>query len=168
MRRWFTHAVVTLALAVAACGPSAGQVKTAREARYQTEPNVAFTAVMDAVTARYKVDRAAAATGELLTVARWYEPEGNLEDRDASGSAAQLQDGSVLLRFHVRVVVEAGAGAVQVVVTPQAAVMRTGYAQPVALAPDDLALPGWVHGKTDDLYLAIYAKLKTYEIKPGP
>ena len=43
---------------------------------------------------------------------------------------------------------------------------REGYAAPIELKEDDMAVPGWVHGKTDDLYEMIYASLKTYAVVP--
>ncbi len=167
-RRCFSrHAASALVVlvALAACGPSSGQVKTARSARYKTDANVVFKAVVDATGLKHKVERADAPTGVVVTVPRWYEPEGNAEDMDATGNAAQLQDGSVLIRFELRVA--GGNGEFQVEIIPHVSVMRSGYARPVDLAPDDLAIPGWVHGKTDDLYLTIYEGLKAYEIKPG-
>ena len=40
----------------------------------------------------------------------------------------------------------------------------SGYAQPVELKADDISVPGWVEGKSDDLYETIYASLKTYAV----
>lgn len=164
-RRALPLVVAATFVALAACG--GGQAKVARSAQYKTDATVVFKAVVDAAGQKYKVDRADAPSGVVLTVARWYEPEGNLEDMDASGDAAQLQDGSVLLRYEIRVVPGVVEGAFKVDVIPQVAVMRTGYARPVDLKPDDLAVPGWVHGKTDALYETIYASLKTYAVPAG-
>ncbi len=167
-RRRLSLLAVTALLALvtaAACG--GGQAKSARAARYKADTTVVFKAVVDAVNIKHKVERADAPTGVVLTVPRWHEPEGNYEDMDASGNAAMLQDGSVLLRFEVRVVTGTNPGELAVEVIPHVAQMRSGYARPVDLKPGDLAIPGWVEGKTDDLYVNINAKLKAYEVKPG-
>jgi hypothetical protein len=52
----------------------------------------------------------------------------------------------------------------KVEVTPQMQQRREGYAAPIELKEDDLSVPGWVHGKTDDLYETIYTSLKTYAV----
>jgi hypothetical protein len=167
LSRRLTFLVVSslaLALALAACGGSS-QVKAARAARYKADATVIFAAVVDATGEKYKVERADAPSGTLVTVARWYEYDGHLEDMDASGERAMLEDNDYLVGFLVQVV---GAnGEFQVQVTPRVAQMRSGYAKPVDLKPDDLAMPGWVIGRTDDLYVKIYEKLKAYEVKPG-
>lgn len=166
-RRRFALVAVTalVALVTAACG--GGQAKSARSARYKADTTVVFKAVVDAVSVKHKVERADAPTGVVITVPRWYEPEGNLEDMDASGDAAMLQDGSILLRYEIRVVNGTNPGELAVDVIPHVAQMRTGYARPLELKPGDLAIPGWVEGKTDDLYVNINAGLKAYEVKPG-
>jgi hypothetical protein len=155
-------AALACLLVAAACG--GGQAKVARTAQYKADTTVIFTAVVDAAGQKYKVDKADAPSLTLVTVPRWYEPEGNLEDMDASGEAAQLQDGSLLLRWLIRVTPGAVDGAFKVEVVPQMQQMRSGYAKPVELKADDLSVPGWVHGKTDDLYETIYASLKTYAV----
>ena len=158
-------AFALFAFVAAACG--GGQAKAARNAQYKTDSSTIFKAVVDATGQKYKVDKADAPTLTLVTVARWYEPEGNLEDMDASGDAAMLQDGSILLRYLVRVVPGATEGSFKVEVTPQVKQMRTGYAQPMDLKPDDISIPGWVEGKTDDLYETIHASLKVYAVPAG-
>lgn len=155
-------ALALAALALVACG--GGQAKVARTAQYKADTTTIFKAVVDAAGQKYKVDKADAPTLTLVTVPRWYEKEGNLEDMDASGNAAMLEDGSVLLRWLITVTPGAVEGAFKVEVVPQMQQMRSGYAQPVELKPDDISVPGWVEGKTDDLYETIYASLKTYAV----
>lgn len=153
------------ALAVGACGPSAGQVKAAREARYDAELSVAFKAVVDAVSGeKYKVVQADAATGAVVTEPRWYEPDGTFEDKSADGSSAMLEHGSVMLAYEIRLYGENNLW--QVAVIPRAQQYREGSPMPHALPPDDPGMPGWVIGKTDELYLAIHAKLKPYQVAP--
>lgn len=152
--------LVALALLLVACG--GGQAKVARTAQYKTDTGTIFKAVVDAAGKKHKVERADAPSLTLVTVPRWYEPDGNFEDMDATGEAAMLQDGSILLRYLIQVVPGTVEGTFQVQVTPQMRQMRSGYAAPVELKADDLAVPGWVHGKTDDLYETIYTSLQPY------
>lgn len=155
--------VVAFAIAaLVACG--GGQSKAARTAQYKTDSRTIFKAVVDATGQKHKVDRADAPTLTLLTVPRWYESDGTAESMDASGERAMLQDGSIFLLYEVRVVPGTVDGAFKVDVIPHIRQVKTGYAAPIDLKPDDLQVPGWVHGKTDDLYETIYASLKTYAV----
>ena len=156
--------VLALVMGVVGCGPSAGQVKQAKEARYQAEPNVVFKAAADAVASRYKIQNADAGAGVILTVARWYEKDGTFEDKAADGSQVMAEDGSVLLAFEVRVVGKPGPLQVQVVI--HAKQIRSGYSALYELRQDDPAMPGWVTGKVDDLYVTIHDSLKGYQLSP--
>ncbi|MBE7450708.1 MAG: hypothetical protein HS111_17970 [Kofleriaceae bacterium] len=158
-------AVVALAALVSLVGCGGGQTKAARTARYRAEATVVFAAVIQAVGVKNKVERADAPSGVVLTVPRWFRPQGTYSMADATGEQYMLEDGSILLRHEIRVV--GGDGEYKVEVIPHIAQMRSGYAQPIPLKPDDLAVPGWVHGRTDSLYLEIYERLKEYEVKPG-
>lgn len=153
---------VAFVLLLVACG--GGQTKVARTAQYKVDATTIFKAMVDATGQKHKVERADAPTLTLVTVPRWYEPDGNFEDMDASGNAAMIQDGSILLMYEVRATPGAAEGTYKVDVIPHIRARRSGYAQPVDLKPDDLSVPGWVHGKTDDLYETIYASLKTYAV----
>ncbi len=157
--------VAALSLGTVGCGPSSGQINQAKTATYRAEPSVVFRAVVDAVADKYKVRQADAAAGLIATEARWHEPDGTYEDKAAGDSGVIGQDGSIMLGFEVRMTEAAGAYAVEVI--PRAQQMRDGYAAPFPLTPDDPQMPGWVVGKTDDLYLRINAKLKRFEVKPG-
>lgn len=166
-RRWFTHFIFSTLLAlggVAACGPSSGQVKAAREASYRTDADTVFRAVVQQVGKKYKVINADAASGMLRTEDRWYEKDGTYEDKKANGGEI-VEDGSVVMHYLVKLA--GGPAEYKIEVIPMVAQMRNGYAAPVKLAPDDLQMPGWVIGKTDDLYLSIHESLKLYATTPG-
>lgn len=158
--------LVALALLLVACG--GGQAKVARTAQYKTDANTVFKAVVDATGQKHKVERADAPSLMLVTVPRWYEADGTYAPMDASGEGAMLQDKAILLMYEVRVVQGAVDGTFQVNVIPHIRQKRSGYSALVDLAPDDMAVPGWVHGKTDLLYETIYASLKPYAVTaPG-
>lgn len=165
-RRWITRVLLasTLALAGAACGPSAAQVKTAKEASYRTDADTVFRVVVAQVSKKYKVINADAKAGMLRTEDRWYEKDGTYEDKKANDGQI-VEDGSVVMHYVVKLA--GGPSEYKVEVIPIVAQVRNGYAAPFKLAPDDLQMPGWVHGKTDDLYLAIYESLKVYAVQPG-
>ena len=165
-RRSFVVVVALAAFALVACGPSAQQVKTAREAQYRADGNVVFRAVVDAIAdKRHKIAQADASTGAVATEPRWYEPDGTFEDKAADGERAMVEHGSILLGFEVQVT--PAGDTFTVTVTPRAVQVREGSAAPHPLSANDPAMTSWIAGKTDDLYLAIYERLKPYAVKPG-
>jgi hypothetical protein len=166
--RW-TSLAISFALALgllvsAACGPSSGQVKTARTASYKTDSDTVFRAMVQVVGKKYKVINADAASGMLRTEDRWYEKDGTYEDKKANDGII-VEDGSVVMYYLVKLA--GGPTEYKVEVIPFVAQMRAGYAAPVKLEPDDMQIPGWVQGKTDDLYVGIYEALKPYAVSPG-
>lgn len=162
LSRFWLGTLGGLLLVIAACGPSAAQ--GARTAHYRADPTVAFRHVVDVIADKYKIARADAGAGIIATEARWYEPDGTYEDQAHSGNGVMGQDGSILLAYEVRLVPLEGAFTVSV--TPHAQQIRSGYAAPFPLKADDPAMPGWVEGKTDDLYVRINTRLKNFETAP--
>lgn len=154
-----------LATGSAACGPSSGQVKTARSATYRADADTVFRAVVDAVAKEYKVINADAPGGMLRTEDRWYEQDGSYEDKTAD-NAIIATDGSIVMHYVVKLA--GGPTDYKVEVLPMVAQVRTGYAAPMKLEPDDVGYPGWIVGKTDNLYLAIHESLKAYVVAPPP
>jgi hypothetical protein len=163
LRRFLLATIASLAFA--ACGPSSGQVKTARTATYRTDADTVFRSVVTVVGKKYKVINADAASGMLRTEDRWYEKDGTSEDRKANDGVI-AEDGSVVMYYLVKLA--GGPTEYQVEVHPMVAQVRDGYAAPVKITEDDLAMPGWIHGRTDDLYLAIYESLKVHAVTPAP
>ncbi len=163
LRRFLLAATASLALGATACGPSSGQVKTARAATYRADANTVFKAVVDVVGRKYKVINADAATGMLRTEDAWYEKDGTSEDKKANDGVI-AEDGSIVMYYLVKLA--GGPTEYQVEVHPMVAQVREGYAAPIKLAEDDMAMPGWIHGRTDDLYLGIYEALKVYAVAP--
>jgi hypothetical protein len=164
LRRFLLATIASLALASVACGPSSGQVKTARSASYKTDADTVFKAVVSVVGRKYKVINADAASGMLRTEDAWYEKDGTSEDKKANDGVI-AEDGSIVMYYLVKLA--GGPTEYQVEVHPMVAQVRDGYAAPIKIAEDDMAMPGWIHGRTDDLYLGIYDALKVYAVAPA-
>jgi hypothetical protein len=162
IRRLLTS--LALSLFLAACGPSSSQVKTAKTASYRTDADTMFKTVVQVVGQKYKVINADRVTGMLRTEDRWYEKDGTYEDKKAN-DGVMAEDGSIVMYYLVKLA--GGPTEYKVEVIPYVAQVRIGYAMPVKLEPDDLQMPGWVHGKTDDLYVSIYEALKPYAVAPA-
>lgn len=156
------RALVLLVLFVA-CGPSAAQIKQSREARYTASADAVFRAAVAAADDGYDIDLADPREGVFRTEPRWYEPDGTYEGKANDGSS-MITDGSILLSLVVRVAGDDGGRWVEI--EPLAVQHVGGSPQPRELAPDDPAMPGWVAGKIDNLYVAIHERLKAHVAPP--
>lgn len=156
--------VVGLAsVAMAACASNAA-MQAAREARYQGDRMLMLETVLETVQAKYEVVNLNPETGVIVTRDRWYEKDGTFEDKKANEIGIIVEDGSLLLRYEVAL--RTAGPEYKVEVVPVIAQFRNGYAAPFKLKPDDLAVPGWIHGKTEKLTVAIYQALETYRVNP--
>ena len=148
-----------VAVAFAGCAGGAAMQAT-QEARYQGDRNAMLETVLDTVQAKYEVVNVDPETGLIVTRDRWYEKDGTYEDKKANEVGIMAEDGSILLRYEVAL--RTAGPEYKVEVTPVIAQIRSGYAAPHKLKPDDLTVPGWVHGKTEILSVAIYDALAPY------
>lgn len=152
-------------LVFVACGPSSGQIKTARTARYHTTASVAFQAGVAALAKNnYKVAVADPVAGEARSVERWYEYDGTFVNTNSNDQVIR-KDGMIVLTMQVAVVADGETFRVEV--TPLAAQFRDGYSALNQLKPDDQAMAGWILGKVDNVYLSIYEALKQDAVAPG-
>lgn len=152
-------------LAFIACGPSSGQIKTARTARYQTTASATFQAGVAALAKNdYKVAAADPVAGKARTVERWYENDGTFVNTNSDGEVIK-RDGMVVLILELAVVADGTMFRVEV--TPVAAQFRNGYSALVPLKDNDAAMSSWIVGKVDNLYLSVYEALKSDAIAPG-
>jgi hypothetical protein len=159
-------ALAPAAVTLVACGPSAGQIKTAREARYVGTRDEVYLAVSTALAKEAKIERSDPEQAVLMTLPRWYEKDGTYEDKGLGSDTVMAEDGSILLALLVRVVGDQAP--FQVVVEPMAEQIRSGYSARYRFLPGDPQLPGWIAGKVDDLQLALHARLqKTLAMPPG-
>jgi len=149
-----------LALALAACGPNAAEIKTAKTATYKMAPHDMLVLAEDVAQETYKLGDVNESDNSFITQPRWYGPEGDLESPGAGGFV-QVRPNSVQVSFIVQVV-PFGGGDVGVTVTPKTFQTIAGSPKPRELKPDDPYLPPFVHGRADDLALEIYKRAKPY------
>jgi len=150
---------------LAACGGSSAQVRTAREARYSASADEVWTGVLAAVESMYTIAASDAESHMLRTETLFFERDGSHEDRN-SDDKFMVRDGTVLLAFDVTLKGVEGQWFVDV--QPVAAEIVEGSPQPRVIAPGDAAMPGWVEGKIDGLYVAIHDKLQAHAIVTTP
>jgi hypothetical protein len=155
MRTW-------LLVAIAACGPSNAEVKTAKTTAYNASIDDMIGVAKQAISEDYKVggvnqgDCGAGdgdCTAEVITQERWYSAEGDLESAGA-GDMVQVRNGSVMSQLIVALH-RTGAHSVVVEVIPKT-LQYVGTPKPRELAPDDPGLPPFIHGRADNLAFAVY------------
>ena len=149
-----------IAFLLAACGPSAAELKTAKTTTYKMDPHDMMSLAEDVARETYAIGEENGVDTTFMTQPKWYGPEGDLESPGAGGYV-QLRDRSVQVAFIVKVE-QFGGGDVAVTVTPRTFQEISGSPKPRELAPDDPNLPPWVHGRADQLALDIYNKAKPY------
>jgi len=155
-------AIGVLVSLLAACGPSSGQIREARNARYETSAGAVFDAAMTAAHEHGGVAEYDANRGALRTIDRWYQQDGTSESITGDGKSL-VEGGSILLSLMLEVKCDHECW---VEITPLVAEHVSGSPQARELAPDDPAMPGWVQGKIDNLYLAIHEQLKARALPP--
>ncbi len=154
--------VLALGLAaLAACGPSGKQVASAKQARYQGDRLQIFAAMKQAVETKYKIDKSDEAALGLQTEVRWYNPEGQAV-ASPMGDARDVPDQSLGIALVVELLPEGDRHVVSV--KPLILRYHKGRPNPDVLEANDPSLPGWVHGKGDNLQVEIYEALKQYAV----
>lgn len=157
---------VAAAAALAACGPSSSQIKTANEAAYQTEFPVVWSAIVEAVKFDYKnIKVEDPVNGRIET--DWHLID-RASESDMPGAGANPQaraDGRAGKFLRLSVKIKGGAPPFRVEIAGEAAFMNPGLAmlQPYERgAPDE---PEWVQPRIDNLTVAIYERLEKYAVK---
>jgi len=146
--------------ALAGCGPSGTQIKTARAARYQADQSAVLRHVVEAVQRDYRLQLVDTEAGVVETVERWYEEDGTFAQLRALPNGRGVNDRSIKLNYRIALVHEAGTIAVEI--TPIAGQKRSGYSALFPLHPGEPDMPGWIAGKTDLLQVAIHEQLRAY------
>ena len=154
--------VLLLSLFAFACGPSSGELKSAKTAHYKGDKVAMFNATKDAVEAKYKLQKSDENALGMQTNGRWYTPEG-LAAAESGGDMLVVPDNSINIAFVVTLVPDGDSYVVNV--KPLLMRYHAGSPQPEPLTENDASLPGWVHGKVDGLALDIHNALKDYEVK---
>ena len=125
-----------LALLLAACGPSAAELRTAKTTTYKMNAPDMLALAEEVAQETYPIGKVDEQEMAFITQPKWYGPERDLESPGAGGYV-QLRAHSVQVAFIVKVVELAG-GDVAVTVTPKTFQEISGSPQPRELAPDDV------------------------------
>ncbi len=152
-------------LVLVGCGPTAAEIKTAKQTTYVGDALAIFNDVQRVVAENYKIADMGRTdeTYRLVTQEQWYSPEGGRQSA-GDGDYVQLVDRSIMLQLVVDVVPTASDRAV-IQVAPRAVQHLSGSPKPRELAADDPNLPGWVTGRVDQLHHDIYKGLQKYVVK---
>jgi hypothetical protein len=169
--RTISCSVLALALALAAsaalaaCGPSGKQVAAAKQARYQGDRQQIFAVMKQTVGSKYKIEQTDEAAMGVQTEARWYNPEGQ-SVASPMGDASAVPDGSLGIALIVELLPDGDRHLVSV--KPLILRFHKGRPNPDVLEATDPSLPGWVHGKGDNLLVSLHEALKPYEVGMAP
>jgi hypothetical protein len=158
-------AIAAVAIALVACAASHQEVEVARTARYRGDQLAMFRAARQATADKYQIAMSDETALRIETTGRWYTPEG-LGASERNHDMRDVPDRSIHLRMIVRLVPEGDAWVVAI----EPVMMRyfTGRPNPDRLTLDDPSLPGWTHGRVDQLHSAIHRALAGYQVQsPG-
>jgi hypothetical protein len=155
------------AVTLAACAPSASEIRTAHEAHYKgTPPALVAAAETAVVDQQYQVAQENVAEGTFVTQAKWYAKEGDVRTPDMTG--AKVEDGAIRLAMVVTFHYHPDLGYSTVEITPLMDRLVEGHGMYDKVQPDDPSAPAWAHGKVDGLYVAINQALADQVIPAVP
>lgn len=160
-------AAVVVGVAVAGCGASAREARSARAVAYDADYALVFNQVMAAVAADYPDFVAEnAGQGEIRTP--WF-PVGLVSEPGASAGASGRGgvEEAAPTRFYVRFDIEVtGSRPWRVHVRGEASSWQLGEPMPVVLhGPEE---PPWLQGRIDALQVAIHRRLARHAVTAGP
>ncbi len=153
-----------LSLCAMSCGPSGGQIKTAKMAVYTAAPNQLLDIAVQVAQRTYKVKDIDPAKNMFITDGQWYTPEGGRigTTDEGNGDYVNAGGGDVRVAFEVRLIPVEGdsANRFSVVIEQHTFQLVSGSPQPRELLTDDPNLPPWVKGRVDSLAVDIYEAAK--------
>ena len=139
---------------VVACGPTAAEIKTAKEATYVASPDEVYK-LAEAETAKsYTIAERMPDERVFATQPIWFSDKGRTSNDPEN---AQRKAGNMQVSFVVLVMAE-GAGA-KLLVTPKTVDYEPGKDKPRELAADDPKLPKWIRVRADKLQVAIHKRV---------
>ncbi len=157
-----------LLVAIVACGASNAELRTAKTAVYTGDARkIMDLAEQGAADEHYKIGGVDDGHLSFETAPRFYSSEGDLQSPGAE-NYTKVDNRSVKVSFIVTIA-ETSTNQYMVSVTPRTWQYLAGSPQMRELAPDDLGLPPWVHGRADALTVAIYDRARGFVVVPaGP
>ncbi|HEY1815388.1 MAG TPA: hypothetical protein VGG74_23730 [Kofleriaceae bacterium] len=151
--------VLLASLAIAACGPSDAEIRSAKTTIYYgNSAQILQLAEQGAMDENYKIGTVDDGHLSFETEGRFYSPTGDLQSEGAGGYV-KVDNHSVKVSFIV-VVDELADGQFRVDVKPRTWQYLAGSPQMRELDPTDPGLPPWVLGRADHLSLAIHDRLQ--------
>ena len=142
-----------LVIAIAACGPSAKDVQTARNATYSCSYDEVFKTVFEQMKSQGAIAAANPDKGVIASEYRWHTAAGVPHKR----GAAVVGDGD--LAFAVAVVID-GRESFRLVARPSVLAHVVGSPAGKELSESDGDWPDWAKPKVDVLLVNIHGKLK--------
>ena len=151
--------VVLTMLVGLGCGPSQAQIKRARGVAYQTDFSVVWSAILKAVTKRYRTIAVEdAVVGKMVT--DWQLIEKTAGDEGVAGDPTK--PGGKFFRVAIDV---KGGPPWRVSIDGEAAEYKPGLAMLVPFRHGVEDEPAWVMPRIDALYTAIYASLEQHAVE---
>lgn len=154
-----------VAVAIAACGPSSGNIKTAKQARYKGDQLQLLAATKAAIASKFELEKVDETSLGMETILRWYNPDGLLAS-ERSDDVRDIPDRAISLKLVVTLLADGDAFVVRV----KPLMMRRfkGRPNPDVLTENDPSVPEWMLSKLDLVSVDIHNALAPYEVKsPG-
>lgn len=148
---------ITIAVAlVAACGPSAKEVKQARQATYSCSEQQVFQAMVGAMKDRHlPIASMNPEAGLVVSDYRWHTKDGVPKKK----GAVSVEPGDVELA--IVAAMKGGSGALEVVAKPSVLSQVVGSPRGNELHPKDADWPEWADSKVDVYIVDVYQRLKS-------
>jgi hypothetical protein len=161
-REMIRYVVIALLFA---CGPSAKEIKSAKDARYNGNINDMLDIAVDsAKQVGYEVNSTDVNDVEstFLTRRRWYEYNGQAAPH-LHGDEYRGNGDSLLVGFRVKLEhVEDAHEMIRLDVSPVVTSNLVGH-----LEPGNPKIPSWVGDRTNELWIAVHKNLARFEVR-GP
>jgi hypothetical protein len=152
--------LLVAAVALAACGPSSGEIKRAKTAVYTCEPDQIVRAARDVIGEETPpVGVVDPEHGLVASDFRWHSASGM---RKKSGAAVR-EEGD--LGFIVEVAIGKVEGGYRILVRPHIYSQSPDSPRGREMSREDANWPGWADGKADTVQLQIHDKLSACAAK---
>lgn len=148
-----------LVIAIAACGPSSGQIRVAKAAQYDAQAKSVLDVALQVAQRTYKIGAMDFETLTFATLPQWYSREGGRisPNNQGAGDFVNARGGDVQVTLFVKVRQVEG-GRMVVVVSARTFELIAGSPQLRELAIDDPNVPPWVLGRIDSLAIEIHGE----------
>lgn len=153
---------VSLAAALAACGPSSSEIKQAKTARYTCEFDQIFKTVIEVVKEETPpLGETDPERGVVMSDFRWHSSSGM---RKESGATDVVQGDLGFVLVVALVKDDAGFG---IRTFPRVFSQAPDTPRGREMSRDDANWPGWAEGKADKVQIGIHEKLSSCAARGG-